>query len=130
MAWSRILMHTGTARSSSSLSSSTTIHARLSSALTLCRSRRLRIAANVATGLTRAGGGLQAGLALVAAAGGVAAFVVLALPRLVRIERLRRFRLAGWLGEHSATRGETSKAWLLVSTSWALRALAVYMLLH
>jgi hypothetical protein len=84
--------------------------------------------ASVAAGLT-VSAGVRAGLALVAAAGLGAALIVLGLPRLARVERLRRFRLVRWVHEHSACRREATKAWLLVSASWSLRALALYLLL-
>ncbi len=70
-----------------------------------------------------------AALIVVAAAGVAAAAVVLALPRLSRVHRLARFRVAGWTRDHAASRDDAAKAWLLVSASWALRALAVFVLL-
>jgi uncharacterized membrane protein YbhN (UPF0104 family) len=85
--------------------------------------------ASVAAGLTPSSAGLQAGLALVAAAGVAAALLVLWLPRLARTERLSRFRISGWVREHSACSRETTKAWLLVSASWSLRAVGLYVLL-
>jgi uncharacterized membrane protein YbhN (UPF0104 family) len=84
--------------------------------------------ASVAAGLADVSIAMQAGLALVGAAGVGAAFVVLALPRLTRT-RLRRFRIVRWLGEHSSCRLEASRAWLLVTMSWSLRAVAVFLLL-
>jgi uncharacterized membrane protein YbhN (UPF0104 family) len=85
--------------------------------------------ASVAAGLTTASAGVRVGLALVAAAGIGAAVIVVGLPRLSRVERLERFRIARWLQEHSTCLRETTKAWLLVSVSWSLRALALFVLL-
>jgi uncharacterized membrane protein YbhN (UPF0104 family) len=85
--------------------------------------------ASVAAGLSRDSAGLQAGLALVAAAGLGAAVIVVALPRLSRNRRLVRFRVVRWLRVRCACPREATKAWLLVSASWSLRALALYVLL-
>jgi hypothetical protein len=43
--------------------------------------------------------------------------------------RFSRFRLVRWLRQHSTCPLEATKAWLLVSLSWSLRALALYVLL-
>jgi uncharacterized membrane protein YbhN (UPF0104 family) len=85
--------------------------------------------ASVAAGLTHEGAAMQAGLALVAAAGLCAALIVVGLPRLSRSQRLARFRLSRWLHDRCACPREATKAWLLVSASWSLRALALYVLL-
>ena len=85
--------------------------------------------ASVAAGVTHVPAGLRAGLAVVAAAGIVAALIVVAMPRLERSARLARFRLVRWLGEHSASTREAAKAWLLISASWSLRAVALFLLL-
>jgi uncharacterized membrane protein YbhN (UPF0104 family) len=85
--------------------------------------------ASVSAGLTHEGAAMQAGLSLVAAAGLAAALLVVALPRLSRHRRLVRFRLARWVQEHCACAREATRAWLLVSASWSLRALALYVLL-
>lgn len=85
--------------------------------------------ASVAAGLTDVSKLVQAGLAVVGAAGIAAAAVVLALPRASRSNRFARFRLARWLGGHSATTGESTRAWAIVSCSWLVRALALYVLL-
>ena len=85
--------------------------------------------ASVAAGVTGASAGVRAGLALVAAAGICAAVIVIGLPRVSRIGRLDRFRLARWLREHSTCPREATKAWLLVSASWSLRAVALFVLL-
>jgi uncharacterized membrane protein YbhN (UPF0104 family) len=85
--------------------------------------------ASVAAGLSQDGAGLQAGLAIVAAAGIAAALLVVALPWLSRQPRLARYRLFRWVRVHCACPREATKAWLLVSASWSLRALALYVLL-
>jgi uncharacterized membrane protein YbhN (UPF0104 family) len=75
-------------------------------------------------------GGVMAGFALVAAAGVAAAALVLFLPRISRLEVVRRWKVGRWLQEHSACPRSSSQAWLLISISWALRALAVFVLLN
>lgn len=85
--------------------------------------------ASVAAGVTTASAGVRAGLALVAAAGIGAALIVVGLPRVSRLRRFERFRIARWLQEHSTCPREATKAWLLVSMSWSLRALALFVLL-
>jgi len=85
--------------------------------------------ASIAAGLAETPPGVRAGLALVAAAGVGAAVIVVALPRLTISRRLRQFRLVRWLAANAACTRDASKAWLLISTSWSLRALAVYVLL-
>jgi uncharacterized membrane protein YbhN (UPF0104 family) len=85
--------------------------------------------ASVAAGVTHVPATLRAGLALVAAAGIGAALIVVAMPRINRSARLARFRVVRWLASHSAETREASKAWVLISVSWSLRALALYLLL-
>jgi uncharacterized membrane protein YbhN (UPF0104 family) len=85
--------------------------------------------ASVAAGVTHVPAVLRAGLAIVAAAGIAAALVVIAMPRLQRSAWLARFRLVQWLGEHSACNREATKAWFLISASWSLRAVALFVLL-
>ncbi len=84
--------------------------------------------ASVAAGTTHLSAWSRAGLAVVAAAGVASAVIVLAMPRLGRVRRLARFRLARWLATHSADTRDASKAWLLISVSWSLRAVALYLL--
>ncbi len=86
--------------------------------------------AGVAAGIGGTSGLLRAGLIVVSAAGVAAAAVVLALPRLSRMRRFVRFRLARWVHEHCACPLEASKAWVLVSVSWLLRCAALFVLLH
>src|SRR5712691_483452 len=75
-------------------------------------------------------GGVRAGFALVAAAGIAAALVVLFLPRLARIGWVARFKLGRWVQEHCACRRSASQAWMLISVSWGLRGVAVFLLLQ
>jgi hypothetical protein len=73
---------------------------------------------------------VQVGFALVAAAGIAAALVVFFLPRLARVGWVARFKVGRWLQEHCACRRSAWQAWMLISISWALRALAVFVLLQ
>jgi uncharacterized membrane protein YbhN (UPF0104 family) len=73
--------------------------------------------------------GVRIGFALVALAGVAAAAVVCYLPRIARLRRVQRFKLSQWVQEHCACPREASKAWLLVSASWVLRGVAVFLLL-
>jgi hypothetical protein len=75
-------------------------------------------------------GGVQAGFALVAAAGVAAAALVLSLPRIARLDFVARWKVGRWLREHTACRRSASQAWLLISVSWALRGVAVFVLLN
>jgi Lysylphosphatidylglycerol synthase TM region len=85
--------------------------------------------ASVAAGVTHVPLGLRVGMALVAAAGIAAALIVIAMPRLTQVRPLARFRLVGWVSDHSTCTREASKALALVSVSWGLRAVALYVLL-
>ncbi len=96
--------------------------------LGLVDSAALAPMASVAAGVSTSSALFRVGLAIVAAAGVAAAAVVLALPRLSRVQRLVRFRLAGWVQEHCACAREASKAWVLVSVSWLLRGAALLVL--
>jgi uncharacterized membrane protein YbhN (UPF0104 family) len=73
---------------------------------------------------------VQIGFALVAAAGIAAALVVFFLPRVARIGWVARFKVGRWLQQHSSNRRSAWQAWLLISVSWALRALALFVLLQ
>ncbi len=75
-------------------------------------------------------GGVQVGFALVAAAGVAAAALVLCLPRIARLGFVTRWKVGRWLCEHTACRRSASQAWLLISVSWALRGVAVFVLLN
>jgi uncharacterized membrane protein YbhN (UPF0104 family) len=84
----------------------------------------------LAAALLSSGGiGVRAGLAVVVAAGVAAAALILAVPRLVASERVSRFRVGRWLTPRATPRRLASEAWLLVSACWAIRAIAVFLLL-
>ena len=85
--------------------------------------------ASVAAGVADVSAGVQAGLAVVGAAGIAAAAAVLLLPRVSRCARLQRFRLARWVGRNTTCARESTRAWAIVSASWAIRAVALYLLL-
>lgn len=86
--------------------------------------------ASVAAGITHVPPMLRAGLAVVAGAGIGAALIVAAMPRLSRIRRVGSLRVARWIAEHSAGTLEATKALGFIAASWALRALALYVLLN
>ncbi len=98
--------------------------------LGLIDSAALTPLAAASAGVTETSGLLRAGLIVVAVAGIAAAALVLFLPRIARLQKLVRFRLAGWVREHCACPREASKAWLFVSASWLLRGTALFVLLH
>jgi uncharacterized membrane protein YbhN (UPF0104 family) len=75
-------------------------------------------------------GGVQVGFALVAAAGVAAALLVLFLPRIAQLGFVRKWKVGRWLQEHTACPRSASQAWLLISVSWALRGVAVFVLLN
>jgi uncharacterized membrane protein YbhN (UPF0104 family) len=75
-------------------------------------------------------GGVQVGFALVAAAGVAAALLVLSLPRIAQLGFVRRWKVGRWLQEHTACPRSASQAWFLISVSWSLRGVAVFVLLN
>jgi uncharacterized membrane protein YbhN (UPF0104 family) len=75
-------------------------------------------------------GGVQVGFSFVAAAGVAAAALVLFLPRIARTKFIRRWKVGRWLQEHTACKRSASEAWFLISVSWALRGVAVFVLLN
>jgi uncharacterized membrane protein YbhN (UPF0104 family) len=85
--------------------------------------------ASVAAAATESGG-VRAGFAVVAVAGVAAAGLVLFLPRIACLGFVARFKVGRWLQEHAACRRSASEAWFLISVSWALRGLAVFVLLN
>ncbi|HEY6960685.1 MAG TPA: lysylphosphatidylglycerol synthase domain-containing protein [Gaiellaceae bacterium] len=97
--------------------------------LGLLDSAALTPLASLSLGFSRVDGWLRVGLAVVAVAGVAAAGVVLALPRLARLRSVARFKLAGWVGDNATDPREAVWAWVGVAISWALRALAVFVLL-
>jgi uncharacterized membrane protein YbhN (UPF0104 family) len=98
--------------------------------LGLIDSAALSPIAGVAAGVSGANGWILAGLIVVSVAGVAAAALVLTLPRLSRTSRLVRFKVARWVQEHCACPAEASKAWALVTVSWLLRGVALFVLLH
>jgi uncharacterized membrane protein YbhN (UPF0104 family) len=97
--------------------------------LGLLDSAALTPLASVALAVAHVGGWMQVGLLVVAVAGVASAALVLSLPRLSRVERLQRFRLARWIGENATSPREAAWAWVAVATSWLLRSLATFVLL-
>jgi uncharacterized membrane protein YbhN (UPF0104 family) len=97
--------------------------------LGLLDSAALAPLASVALAITHIGGWMRAGLVVVAVAGVASAGLVLSLPRISRVERLQRFRLARWIGENATPPREAAWAWVAVATSWLLRSLATFVLL-
>ncbi len=72
---------------------------------------------------------LRVGLAVVAAAGVVAAVLILALPRLAATQRVLRYRIGRWLSPRTTPRRGAAEAWALVSACWLIRATALLLLL-
>jgi uncharacterized membrane protein YbhN (UPF0104 family) len=85
--------------------------------------------ASVAAGVAAPSGWLRAGLLVIAAAGVAAAAFVLALPRLVHLPQVVRFRVVRWAHEHTTTPRDAMKAWVFVMVSWFLRMAAILVLL-
>jgi uncharacterized membrane protein YbhN (UPF0104 family) len=75
-------------------------------------------------------GGVKVGFALVAAAGVAAAFLVGFLPRIARLGFVSRWKVGRWLQDHAACPWSASQALFLISISWALRGLAVFVLFN
>lgn len=74
--------------------------------------------------------GVKVGFALVAAAGVAAAALVLFLPRIAKLGFVRKWKVGRWLQEHTACPRSASQAWFLISVSWSLRGVAVFVLLN
>jgi lysylphosphatidylglycerol synthase-like protein len=72
----------------------------------------------------------QVGFAVVAAAGIAAALVVAFLPKLAQRPFVTKWRFGRWIADHTHCTREAWAAWLLVSVSWSLRGLAVFLLLN
>ena len=72
----------------------------------------------------------QVGFAVVAAAGVAAAAIVAFLPRLVHWRFVARWRFGRWIAGHLHSTTEAWAAWLLISVSWSLRGLAIFLLLN
>ncbi len=97
--------------------------------LGLIDSAALMPLASVAAGVTDISGVGRAALIIVAVVGVAAAAVVLALPRLVRLRRLSRFRVTAWMSENATPPRDAVTAWAAVAVSWTLRGLALFVLL-
>jgi uncharacterized membrane protein YbhN (UPF0104 family) len=97
--------------------------------LGLLDSAALTPLAAVAAALGTVGGLMEVGLIVVAVAGVGSAAVVLALPRLARLSWVSRFRVARWVHENRTSPRDAGTAWAAVAASWALRALALFVLL-
>jgi uncharacterized membrane protein YbhN (UPF0104 family) len=73
----------------------------------------------------------RAGFAIVAGAGIGAVLVVAALPRIRGHARLGRYALTRWLDRHALdSPADAALAWWLVTAAWALRALAIMLLMQ
>jgi uncharacterized membrane protein YbhN (UPF0104 family) len=83
----------------------------------------------VAAGVVEVSALGRVALIVVAVAGVGAAGVVLALPRLVAVRPIARFRLARWMQDNATSPRDAVVAWLAVAVSWGLRALALFVLL-
>jgi uncharacterized membrane protein YbhN (UPF0104 family) len=97
--------------------------------LGLLDSAALTPLAGVAIGVAHVGGWLHAGLIVIAVAGVFAAALVFALPRIAQFRFVARFRVGRWIGENSTSPREAAWAWGAVALSWALRTVAVFVLL-
>jgi hypothetical protein len=85
--------------------------------------------ASVAAAIAAPSGLIRAGLIVVAVAGVLAMGVVLGLPHLLRIRRIVKYRIVGWVHAHAAPPREAANSFVLVAVSWALRVAAVFVLL-
>jgi hypothetical protein len=97
--------------------------------LAMLDSAALTPLASIALAVTHVGTMMTIGLVVVAVAGVAAAGVVVALPRLARVRRLARFRLAGFVGEHATSPRDALVAWSGIAASWILRGVAIAVLL-
>lgn len=97
--------------------------------LGLLDSAALAPLASVAIAVAHVHGWMQAGLVVVAVSGVLAAGVVIALPRLARLDLVSRFRLVRYIGENAASPRQALVAWGAVAVSWLLRSLAIFVLL-
>ncbi|HVC86858.1 MAG TPA: lysylphosphatidylglycerol synthase domain-containing protein [Gaiellaceae bacterium] len=97
--------------------------------LGLLDSAALAPLASVAIAVAHVQGWMQVGLFVVAVAGVAAAAVVVALPRLARLDLFARFRIARFVGENATPPREAVFAWGAVAVSWLLRSLAIFVLL-
>ncbi len=85
--------------------------------------------ASVAAGISAHSSLVRAALIVVGVSGVGAALVVAFLPRLGRVRHVVKYRFGRWITQHAASPRAATKSWALVLVSWALRALAVFVLL-
>lgn len=97
--------------------------------LGLLDSAALAPLASVAVAVARVHGWMQVGLVIIAVAGVAAAGVVIALPRLARLDLVSRFRIARFVGDNATPPRDAMFAWGAVAVSWVLRSLAIFVLL-
>jgi uncharacterized membrane protein YbhN (UPF0104 family) len=77
------------------------------------------------------GAASRAGFGIVAAAGVGAVVVVAALPRIRGHARIGRYALTRWLDRHALdSPSDAAMAWWLITAAWALRAVAVMLLMQ
>lgn len=77
------------------------------------------------------GAASRAGFGIVAGAGIGAVLVVAALPRIRGHARLGRYALTRWLDRHALdSPSDAALAWWLITAAWALRAVAVMLLMQ
>jgi len=97
--------------------------------LGLLDSAALSPLAGIAAAVGAVDGLLRIALVVVAVAGVAAAGVVLALPRIARVRRFAGFRVAGWVRDNATSPRAAAAAWAGIAASWALRGLAIFVLL-
>ncbi|HEY3185546.1 MAG TPA: lysylphosphatidylglycerol synthase domain-containing protein [Gaiellaceae bacterium] len=97
--------------------------------LGLLDSAALTPLAGIAAAVGAVDGLLRIALVVVAVAGVASAGVVLALPRIARVRRFARFRLAGWVRDNATSPRAAAAAWAGVAASWVLRGIAIFVLL-
>jgi uncharacterized membrane protein YbhN (UPF0104 family) len=77
------------------------------------------------------GAASRAGFGIVAAAGVGAVVVVAALPRIRGHARIGRYALTRWLDRHALdSPADAALAWWLITAAWALRAVAIMLLMQ
>jgi uncharacterized membrane protein YbhN (UPF0104 family) len=77
------------------------------------------------------GAASRVGFAIVAGAGVGAVLVVAALPRIRGHARLGRYALTRWLDRHALdSPADAALAWWLITAAWALRAVAIMLLMQ
>jgi hypothetical protein len=97
--------------------------------LGLIDSAALAPLAVVAVAAPGAGVTVTVALIVVAVAGVAAGALIVALPHLAASRRALRFRLGRWLSPRTTSLRGAAEAWALVSACWAIRGVAMFMLL-